>query len=164
VEELTTKLGLLLETAEAQQRLAATHLEQLREHTRGLDAIVREEIRSTLIEELQGLADYTGRAGESLRSLERVVNLKLAACSAAVTAVCAATPLALAWWTLPSRADVAALRAAHDELTANIARLAQHGGRVQLRRCGTSQRLCVRVDRTAPQYGEGADYLVVKGY
>jgi len=35
---------------------------------------------------------------------------------------------------------------------------------VQLRHCGAARRLCVRVDRGAPLYGEAADFLVVKGY
>ena len=46
----------------------------------------------------------------------------------------------------------------------DIARLTQQGGHVELRRCGAARRLCVRVDRGAPMYGEAADYLVVKGY
>jgi hypothetical protein len=35
---------------------------------------------------------------------------------------------------------------------------------LDVRTCGASARLCVRVDRNAPAYGPGADYLVVKGY
>jgi len=46
MEDLTMKLGLLMEAAQAQQALAAAVLQQLREHTGGLDAIVREEIRA----------------------------------------------------------------------------------------------------------------------
>jgi hypothetical protein len=73
-------------------------------------------------------------------------------------------PLGLCLWVLPTRADVARLRATRDELAANLVRLTQQGGRAQLRHCGTEQRLCVRIDRAAPAYGEGAEYLVVKGY
>ncbi|MGH8327807.1 MAG: hypothetical protein ACRET2_13715, partial [Steroidobacteraceae bacterium] len=67
------------------------------------------------------------------------------------------------WWMLPSRSEVAALRARRDALAANIARLQQRGGSVDLRRCGARARLCVRVDRDAPAYGADADYLIVKG-
>jgi hypothetical protein len=35
---------------------------------------------------------------------------------------------------------------------------------MELRRCGDAQRLCVRVDRSAPAYGAGADFFIVKGY
>ena len=45
MEDLTMKLGLLMEAAQSQQALAAAALQQLREHTGGLDAIVREENR-----------------------------------------------------------------------------------------------------------------------
>ena len=60
------KVGLLMEAAETQQALAAAALEQLREHAAGLDGIVREEIRSTLIEQLGALEEDSRRAGESL--------------------------------------------------------------------------------------------------
>jgi hypothetical protein len=33
-----------------------------------------------------------------------------------------------------------------------------------LRHCGDTSRLCVRIDRRAPVYGEQSDYLVVRGY
>ena len=65
---------------------------------------------------------------------------------------------------LPSRAEIEGLRAARTELSASLARLAQQGGRMQLRRCGAAARLCVRIDRGAPLYGESADYAIVRGY
>jgi hypothetical protein len=78
--------------------------------------------------------------------------------------VAAALPFALAWWLLPSRAELQALRATRDELAGNIARLSERGAQAQLRRCGSERRLCVRIDRSAPAYGESGEYLVVKGY
>jgi hypothetical protein len=33
-----------------------------------------------------------------------------------------------------------------------------------LRHCGDAQRLCVRVERAAPRYGEGGEYAIVQGY
>ena len=68
------------------------------------------------------------------------------------------------WWILPSPTELAALRAKRAELASNVARLEQHGARIDLRRCGAAERLCVRIDRHAPAYGEAADYLVVRGY
>ena len=158
------KLGLLMEAAEAQQALAATALERLREHTNGLDAIVREEIRSTLTEELSALGEDSRRAAQSLHALKQAASLRLAAWSVGVTALSAAIPFGAAWWLMPSRAEIAALRATRDELTANIARLSQQGGRVELRNCGAARRLCVHVERGAPPYGDASDYRVVKGY
>jgi len=163
LENDTMKLGLLLEAAQAQQTLAAGALERLREQTAGLDAIVREEIRATILEEMQSLADDSRRAAQALRSLHKTANLRLLASGAAMITLSALVPCAIASWWLPSRAEVAALRAARDQLTTNIERLTRQGGRVELRHCGPAQRLCVRVDPSAPPYGEG-DFRVVKGY
>jgi hypothetical protein len=56
------------------------------------------------------------------------------------------------------------LRARREELAASVAKLEQQGGRIEWRRCGEARRLCVRVDRKAPSYGEKADYYVIEGY
>ena len=158
------KVGLLMEAAETQQALAAAALERLREHSAGLDGIVREEIRTTLIEELGALDEDSRRAGESLRALQHAASLRLAAWSVGVAALSTAMPLGIGWWLLPSHAEVAALRATRSELSSHVAQLIQQGGRVELRHCGAARRLCVHVDRGAPTYGEASDYLVVKGY
>lgn len=164
MEDLSLKLGLLMEAAEAHQALAEEALERLREHTGGLDAIVREQIRSTLIEELGALGEDSRRAAHGLRALRQAATLRLAAWSVAVTAVSAVIPFGAAWWLLPSRSEIASLRATREELTANIARLTQQGGKVELRQCGAARRLCVHVDRVTPPYGDASDFRVVKGY
>lgn len=164
MEDETLKLGLLMEAAQAQQALAATTLDRLREHTLGLDAIVREEIRTTLLEEMRDLAEESRRAAEALRRLQRSANLRVVAWSAAILSLVSLIPCAIAWWLLPTRADIQALGAKRDELAANIARLAGQGGKLELRHCGTSQRLCVRVERGAPAYGAAGDFMIAKGY
>lgn len=164
MEDNTMESGLLLEAARAQQTLAQTVLEQLKAHMGALDDVVREEIRRTLVEELQVLGNDSRRAAEALRGLGRSVNLRVALWSVGITTLCAAIPLCEAWWLLPSRSEVAALSSKRDELASSLARLEQHGARIELRRCGGSSRLCVRVDRKAPAYGETGDYFVVKGY
>jgi hypothetical protein len=164
MEDETLKLGLLMEAAQSQHTLAATILDRLREHTAGLDAIVREEIRATLLEEMRALSEDSRLAAEALRRLQRTANLRLIAWSAAVFTLSSLVPCVIAWWLLPTRADVQTLGAKRDELIANIARLARQGGNVELRHCGTSQRLCVRVERGAPAYGEAGDFLIIKGY
>ena len=164
MEDETLKLGLLMEAAQSQQALAATTLDRLREHTAGLDAIVREEIRATLLEEMRALGEDSRRAAEALRRLQRTANLRLIAWSAAMLTLSSLLPCGIAWWLLPTGAEIQALGAKRDELEANIARLAHHGGNLELRHCGTTQRLCARVERSAPPYGEAGDFLVVKGY
>ena len=160
----TMKLGLLMEAAHAQQALAETTLEKLKAHMGDLDDIVREEIRRAFVEELQLLGDEGKRAAESLRRLGRSANSRVVLWSVGLTLLCTAIPLCGEWLFLPSQSELAALRSKRDDLAANVARLEQRGGRIDLRRCGGTDRLCVRVDRKAPAYGEAADYWVVKGY
>src|SRR5579863_9973006 len=70
------KLGLLMEAAQAQQRLGQESLERLAAHTRDLDLIVRDEIRRTLAEALGSVASETRRATESLQRLRRAANAR----------------------------------------------------------------------------------------
>ena len=164
VEDQTLKLGLLMEAAHAQQTLAASSLEKLTAHVRDLDDIVREEIRRTLTEELQVLGNDSRRAAEALRALKRSADLRVLLWSIGITTLCSAIPLGEAWWILPSQSEIATLRSKRDELASKVGRLATQGGNIDLRHCGAGNRLCVRVDRKAPVYGETADYFVVKGY
>jgi hypothetical protein len=164
MEDETIKLGLLMEAAHAQQALAETALEKLNAHMRELDTVVRDEIRHTLVEELQVVVNETRRSAEALRRLRRSANLRIGLWSLGLTMVCTAIPLLLAWWLLPSPGELIALRAKRDELAIAVGRLEQRGARMDVRRCGSSNRLCVRVDRKAPPYGEAGDYLVIKGY
>jgi hypothetical protein len=158
------KVGLLMESAQAHQKLAETHLERLRAHTQDLDGVVREEIRRTLIDELQELTAESTRAAQALRAMKRAANMRGLLWSAGIAVVCTAIPSAIAHWVLPSAGEIAALRAERDRLVQNVGRLQQRGGRVDWRHCGDAARLCVRIDRSAPAYGDRADYYIVKGY
>jgi hypothetical protein len=163
-EDNTLKLGLLMEAAHSQQALAETALERLNAHARELDTVVRDEIRHTLVDELQIVMNESRRAAEALRGLSQSANLRTVLWNFGLTLLCSAVPLFLEWWFLPSQGELAALRAKRDELTSNVARLERRGARIDVRRCGGTDRLCVRVDRKAPVYGESGDYYVVKGY
>jgi hypothetical protein len=164
VEDDTMKLGLLMEAAQAQQALAADTLERLREHAAGLDGIVRQEIRTTLIDETRELGEECRQAAETLRRLQRIASLRFTLWGVAIVTVGIVIPFSIAWCMFPTRTEVAALELRRDELTTNITRLTRQGGDMQLRSCGTEHRLCVRIDRSAPAYGEHADFLVVKGH
>jgi len=164
MQDETLKLGLLMEAAHAQQTLAESTLERLKIHVEGLDDIVRDEIRRTLVDEIQVLGRESRQAAEALRRLGRAANTRLVVWTVGLTLVCSALPLAAQWWFLPSRADLTELRAKKDELTSAVTSLERQGGRIDLRHCGRTDRLCVRVDRGAPVYGESGDYFVVKGY
>ncbi|MDE2263688.1 MAG: hypothetical protein KGL45_14285 [Gammaproteobacteria bacterium] len=158
------KIGLLMEAAQAQQRLGQESLERLATHARDLDMIVRDEIRRTVTEALGNLAGESRRAAESLQRMRRATNVRTLLWTVSIAMICAGVAMGEAWWILPSQSEIAALRARRDALTANIARLRQRGGLLDVRACGARARLCVRVDRNAPAYGPRADYLIVKGY
>jgi hypothetical protein len=163
MDDATLKFGLLMESAQAHQKLAETHLERLRAHTDDLDAVVRDEIRRTLVEELKMLTVESSRATEALRRIRRAWTLRGALWSIATVVLCTGIPISIGRWALPSAPQIAAMQARRDELAANIATLERRGGRIDWRRCGESARLCVRVDRKAPTYGEKADYYAVAG-
>jgi hypothetical protein len=164
MEDSTVKVGLLLEAAESHQATAAEALERLRQHAAGLDGVVREEIRATLVEELQDLQRHSQLAVESLCSLARHANLRAIVFGGVLVLLASAVPFVVAWWLLPSATEVAALRASRDQLRADVAQLRREGGAVDLKYCGPQRRLCARMDRAAPRYGETADYMVLKGY
>jgi hypothetical protein len=168
VNDETMKYGLLMETAQTHQILADAALQRLRTHTQDLDAVVRDEIRRTLVDELRSLASDIEGAARSLRSLAYVANIRSALWSIGTITLGGALTITMtivaARWLLPSHSEIAGLTARRDELALVVARLEQRGGRIDLRRCGDSERYCVRVDRNAPAFGRQADYLVVAGY
>ncbi len=149
----TMRCGLLLEC-----------IERLRTHTQDLDAVVRDEIRRTLIEELRELTAEVDGAVAALRRVRLAGSLRLAIGAFSLSAAVCCVPAAAVWWLLPSQRQIAALRAERAALTRNLAEIESRGARIQWSRCGASRRLCVRIERHAPAYGGGADYAVVKGY
>lgn len=162
--EETLKLGLMMETAQAHQQLVDQSLTQLQAHAQGLDAVVRDEIRRTFADECGALVQEARAATEALLDLRRSASRRLAWWSLMCAAVSAGATLLVLERLLPSDAQMASLRAQRAQLSAVVAQLAATGGRIDLRRCGEAQRLCVRVDRRAPAYGDAADYFVIKGY
>jgi hypothetical protein len=164
MDESTMNFGLLMESAQAHQKLTESHLAQLRAHTLDLDGVVRGEIRRTLIEELAALNAESKRAALALQKLRRSVSMRGALWSVVTAGLCTALPVGLSRWALPSPPEIAALRAKREELAANLAQLERRGGRIEWGRCGQPGRLCVRVDVKAPTYGEKADYYIVQGY
>lgn len=158
------KLGLLMEAAQVQQRLSQESLDRLAAHTRDLEGMVRDEVRRTVVEALGNVATESRRATESLQRVRRAANLRVLLWTVSIAMICSGVTMGEAWWMLPSQSEIAVMRARRDSLAANIARLEQRGARLDVRVCGVRARLCVRVDRSAPAYGPGADYLVVKSY
>ena len=157
------KLGLLVEAAERHQKLAEAAIAKLDKQTQGLRSAVADEVRQAVGEQMKFVQADAQRAVEALQKVKRGVNARVALSTLGATAISAGITLIVAWWVLPTRGEITALRAERDELASNVAVLNQRGARADLRRCGTGH-LCVRVDLKAPRYGEASDYLIVKGY
>lgn len=161
MDEQALQIGLLMEAAQAQQAAIEASLHSWREHLRGLDEVVREALRVALVQELQGVAAAAASARQALQKAARAASVRSAGWAIAVTTSCCAALLMLSASLLPSAQELADLRAQRERLEQDLARLRRQGAGIELRRCGAAQRLCVRVDRTAPAYGERADYFVV---
>jgi hypothetical protein len=164
IYETTIKLGLMMYAAHANQKAAESSLRKMKAAASELATLVRDEIHRVVLEELQSLTDEGQRASDALHGVRRAANLRVTAWSVGITTLCSLIPLGLAIWIIPSRDEIEVLRARHDALAAEISKLEERGGRIDLRRCGEGGRLCVRVDRKAPVYGTQSDYLIVRGY
>jgi hypothetical protein len=164
LDDATMKCGLLMESAQAHQKTAEAQLEKLRVHTADLDSVVRDEIRCTLVEELQMLTAESTRAALAFRKARFGAFARGTLWSIVVAVTCTGVPVGIMRWGLPSESQIAALRVRRDELAANLAALEARGGRIDWRRCGAAARLCIRIDRGAPVYGDKADFYVVAGY
>ena len=162
-EEITS-LGMLMESAHVQQRLAEATLSRLEAHTKGLDAVVRDEIRHSFTVECVALDEEINKTTAALRSLQRSADRRIASWTVSILAFVGSAAMAIIEYAIPSVKDIERLRSERSALSIQISRLADAGGRLELRRCGEQARLCVKVDRNAPSYGDAADYLVVKGY
>jgi hypothetical protein len=163
MDQDSVKLGLLMETAQTHQKLAEAAIEKLSEHTQALEAVARDQIQRALVDALQTVHAEVQGATEALQKIKRAANARVTLWTLGLTAISAGIALFVAWWVLPTPAEIGRLRTDRDELASNIAVLNQRGARADLRRCGAG-RVCVRVDVGAPRYGDSSDYLVIKGY
>ncbi len=160
----TLKLGLLMEGAQAHQALAAENLQRLQAHVRDLDMVVRDEIRRTLLDELQAVSTESQAAVQALRRAARLAHTRLLTFGLALVLLATAIAIVAFSWAMPSAAELAALRSQRTDLEIAIVRLRQQGAQVEWRRCGDEQRLCVRIDSKAPAFGEQSDYRIARGY
>jgi hypothetical protein len=99
-----------------------------------------------------------------LAQAHRASSVRFARWSFGVVSGCALVPALLSWMLMPTRTQLLQARQTLDQLSAAVAQLSREGGRIELRHCGATNRLCVRIDRKSPFYGESADFMVLKGY
>lgn len=103
MEDEEIKLGLLMEAAQSHQQLAESVLEKLERHTRGLDDIVRKEIRRTLIEELRAVHAESERAAQALRQVRQAIRAHRLWWSVVFPALSAALATLIVWFVVLHR-------------------------------------------------------------
>jgi len=148
----------ILETVHHHQSEIHGMLATLDSRSRALDTTLGEAVQRALME-AAGI-----RATEKLSQMHRATGVRFARWSFGVVSACALVPAILSWVLLPSPAQVMQTRQTVQQLSAGVAQLSREGGRIDLRHCGERNRLCVRVERKAPFYGETGDYMILKGY
>jgi hypothetical protein len=158
IESAPVDLGGVLETVHAQQSQIHGLLATLDTRSRDLDATLGEAVQRAFMH-AAGL-----RAAEKLSQVHWATGMRYARWSFGVVLACALVPTCLSWLLMPSRTQVIQARQTLDQLSARVSQLSREGGRIDLRHCGEANRLCVRVDRKSPFYGETADYVILKGY
>jgi hypothetical protein len=163
MDQDSVKLGLLMETAERHQKLAQAVIGKLNEQAQGLHVVVGDQVRRVLMEEINTVQAEIQGVVDALQRVKRAANARVTLWTLGIIAISAGVALFVAWWILPSQAEIVALRAERDALASNVAVLNQRGARADLRRCGSGH-LCVRVDTSAPRYGDQRDYFVIRGY
>ena len=157
-EATPVDLSQILATVHAQQSQIHGVLATLDSRARDFDTTLGEAVQ-------RALADAAGiRAAETLSQAHRGTALRFARWCFGVVSACALVPTLISWALLPSRAQLLQARQSLEQLSTGVAQLSRQGGRIQLRHCGDANRLCARVDRKSPFYGENADYMVLKGY
>lgn len=103
MEDEEIKLGFLMEAAQTHQQLAESALENLEQHTRGLDAVVRQEIRRTLIEELRAVHEESERTANALRRVRRALTAHRFWWSVVFPALSAAIATLIVWFVVSHR-------------------------------------------------------------
>jgi hypothetical protein len=148
----------MLETVHALHAQLQGTLANLETRSRDQDAAVGEAVQRAFLQPA-GI-----HATEKLVQLHRASAVRFARWSFGVVSGCALVPALLSWMLMPSRSQLLQARHTYDELTAAIAQLSREGGRIEVKHCGAKNRLCVRVDRKSPLYGESGDFMVIEGY
>jgi hypothetical protein len=156
------EVGLLLETVQSQQRLAEETLARLGEQLRSLETEVGAQVAYAAREAFLQLGAEADAVRTQLLGLRRAVGMRAALRSAAAALASAAMTVLAVRLLVPSAAQIDALRARRALFAADVRRLREYGGSVELRRCGAQGRLCVRVQRAGPVFGAHGDFLLVK--
>ncbi|MGC1457423.1 MAG: hypothetical protein WA825_04005 [Steroidobacteraceae bacterium] len=151
-------LGQVLETVHAQQSKIHGMLATLDARARDLDSTLGEAVQRAFMD-AAGL-----RAAQKLSQVHRAAGIRFARWSFGIVSACALVPAVLSWMLMPSPAQVLQVRQTLEQLSVRVAQLSREGGRMDLKHCGPAKRLCVRVERKSPFYGESADYMIVTGY
>src|SRR5579862_7860948 len=97
-ENRTVSIGLLMEAAQEHQDLAEESLKRLQVHTQGLDDVVRDTVRRTMIAEFGALIEDSTRTIEALGTFRRRLQLRVLWSSALLSAIPAIIVGLGIWW------------------------------------------------------------------
>lgn len=169
----------------------SSHLSALHDDVRALDAAgYRESVAAALssakadldrtVRGIEKRLTATGQAmDQTVRRSTRHLTVKLAATLGAVLLTTGLTLYGFAsastWWQHSARDQIAGeterLRAELPQLQARVAEWEKRAGRATLRTCqdasgraGTRDRLCAKIDPSAPRFGERSEYAILDGY
>ncbi|MGC8518106.1 MAG: hypothetical protein ACP5P4_06195 [Steroidobacteraceae bacterium] len=156
------EVGLLLDTVQSQQRLAGETLAQLDVQLQSLERVVRAEVARAAHEAFLEISVEADEVRARLGGLHRTLGTRTAVWSVAAALASAVVAVLAVRLLTPTSAQIDALRARRALFAADIRRLREYGGAVELRRCGARGRLCVRVQRTGPAFGAHGNFLLVK--
>jgi hypothetical protein len=156
--DATTSVRQMLETMHARQSEIHGMLANLDSRARDFDSTVGEAVQRAFMD-AAGL-----RAAQKLSQLHRATGIRFARWSFGIVGACALIPTVLSWMLMPSPGQVQQARQTLEQLSVRTAQLYREGGRMDIKHCGAASRLCVRIDRRSPVYGESSDYMIVMGY
>jgi len=164
MEDSLLAVGTLLDAVHAQQKSVEAAVRDFAAYLSGLDEVIRGEVRRAFTEECEAVSEASRGAAVALEAVSRAASVRVALWCIGVVAGCTAIPVAVVRAFVPTPSEIAALRVEEGRLRDSVTQLKEQGAEIVLKRCGARERLCVRVDRSAPAYGEGRDYFVAKGY
>ncbi|MRV70684.1 hypothetical protein GJ700_02990 [Duganella sp. FT92W] len=176
-------LGTLLEMARRDQDAIHAAVEQLKYSQRTLDQMTRQlpgEMAQRVDKSLQNSVDGAANklashfseanvqadlAAATYQRASKHVVIKITLAALGITAIAAASIVAVTWILAPTNADIQALREERDELKRQITFLERKGGRSDVTMCKLDEktgksRMCAKIDSSFKGVWEGG-YLII---
>jgi hypothetical protein len=165
MDSQTMKAGLLMEAADANQKLATAAITRLEAATRTLEPAVRDAVAKAALEEFRHMHDEAKRTAVAFKQLRSGLTWKIGLVAFLMSAASAGVLLATIYFA-GGLNSYSGPPAAPTGLRGDPAALAEFGRRGQLIEvalCGEQRRVCVRVEPKAGAFGARKDQMVAAG-